>query len=410
MKVGIITIGDEILIGQIVDTNTAWMSQKMTDAGFEVVEKVSIGDNADQIKDTITSMFNRVDIILTTGGLGPTKDDITKKTLCELFDTSLVFDNSVLENIKEVLAMPDMLNPLTRDQAYVPKDCTVIQNRVGTAPITWFEREGNKILISMPGVPYEMRYVMENEILHRLEKKEGRNRYIKRNFIVGGYTESALAIKLTDFENNLPRSFGLAYLPSLALMKLRLFVRGDEYQAEFDKQVQQLEKILGNAILAEEDVPLEKILGEHLLRRGLTLGTAESCTGGNIAHMMTSVAGASRYFKGAIVSYVNEVKENLLNVSLKTIKEYNVVSQNTVEEMARGAKLALNVDCVISISGIAGPDGGTADIPLGTVWICTMLGDLILSRKYQLGKYRESNIQRASNRAMLQLIEMLNVN
>lgn len=410
MKVGVITIGDEILIGQIVDTNTAWLSQKMTDAGFEVVEKVSIGDNAKQIKDAITSMFNRVDIILTTGGLGPTKDDITKKTLCELFETTLVFDNSVLENIKQVLATPDMLNPLTHDQAYVPKDCTVIQNRVGTAPITWFDRNDGKILISMPGVPYEMRYVMEHEILPRFQKSDKIETYIKRNFIVGGYTESALAIKLTDFENSLPSEFGLAYLPSLALMKLRLFVRGDEYQTEFDNQVIQLETILGNAILAEEDIPLEKILGQHLLKRGLTLGTAESCTGGNIAHMMTSVAGSSKYFKGAIVSYVNEVKENLLNVSAETIEQYNVVSQNTVEEMAGGAKAALNTDCVISISGIAGPDGGTVDIPVGTVWICTVVGERVLSRKYQMGKYRESNIIRASNRAMLQLIEMLNVN
>lgn len=408
MKVGVITIGDEILIGQIIDTNTAWISQKMTDAGFEVVEKVSIGDNANQIKDTIISMFTRVDIILTTGGLGPTKDDITKKTLCELFNTELVFDYEVLDNIKKVLATPDMLNPLTRDQAYVPKDCIVIQNRVGTAPITWFDCEDGKILISMPGVPYEMRYVMENEILPRFQNNESIETYLKKIFIVGGYTESALAIKLTDFENNLPKGFGLAYLPSLALMKLRLFVRGDQHQREFDSQVRLLEEILGSAILAERDIPLEQILGEHLKANNLTIGTAESCTGGNIAHMITSVAGSSAYFIGSVVSYASEVKVHSLGVSSETINQFGIVSKETAEEMVLGLQKKMNVDCAIAITGIAGPDGGSEELPVGTVWISTYCKGNILTRRYQVGFYRESNIVRASNRAMLQMLDMIN--
>lgn len=409
MKVGVITIGDEILIGQIIDTNTAWISQKMTDAGFEVVEKVSIGDNANQIKDTIISMFTRVDIILTTGGLGPTKDDITKKTLCELFDTELIFDYEVLDNIKKVLATPDMLNPLTRDQAYVPKDCTVIQNRVGTAPITWFDREDGKILISMPGVPYEMRYVMENEILPRFQKSENIETYLKKIFIVGGYTESALAMKLADFENNLPEGFGLAYLPSLSLMKLRLFVRGDQYQREFDSQVRLLEEILGSAIIADRDIPLEQILGEHLKANNLTIGTAESCTGGNIAHMITSIAGSSTYFIGSVVSYASEVKVHSLGVLPETIDQFGVVSKETAEEMALGLQKKMNVDCVIAITGIAGPDGGSEELPVGTVWISTYCKGQILTRRYQVGFYRESNIVRASNRAMLQMLDMINL-
>lgn len=407
MKTAIVTIGDEILIGQIVDTNSAWMAQKLTNAGFEVEEKVAIGDDAKQIKDTIDDVFNRADVILMTGGLGPTKDDITKKTLCEYFGTSLVFDESVLENINNLISSWTNLNGLTRDQAYVPKDCTVIQNRVGTAPITWFDR-GNKVLVSLPGVPFEMRYVMENEIIHRLQNKYKTESYLKKVFIVGGYTESNLAILLTDFENNLPEGFKLAYLPSPGVMKLRLFVKGEQYQLELDRQSEKLEQIVGSAILAKEDIPIEKILGNKLLEKRLTLGTAESCTGGNISHLITSVAGSSAYFKGSVVSYANEVKINVLGVSAENINKDGAVSESVVREMANGVAKLLNVDCSIAVSGIAGPDGGTEDKPVGTVWICTRYANQIEAKKYQLGKYRESNIMRASNVAMMQLLLMLN--
>ncbi|MBD8348270.1 CinA family nicotinamide mononucleotide deamidase-related protein [Dysgonomonas sp. HGC4] len=407
MKTAIITIGDEILIGQIVDTNSAWMSKKLTEAGFEVEKKISIADNAQQIKDTIKEVFQRVDVILTTGGIGPTKDDITKKTLCEYFDTELVFDESVLENINNVISNFTTLNGLTRDQAYVPKDCTVIQNRVGTAPITWFER-GDKVLASMPGVPYEMKYNMENEIIPRLQSKYNAEAYVSRVLIVGGYTESNLAIHLTDFENNLPEGFGLAYLPSPRLMKLRLFVKGEYRTSELENEVQKLRILLGNAILAEKDIPLEKIIGELLSEQKLTLGTAESCTGGYIAHLITSISGSSQYFKGSIVSYSNEIKCSILNVSQSNLDEYGAVSESVIIEMVRGAQKALNVDCAIAVSGIAGPDGGTPEKPVGTVWIATAIKDRIESKKYQLGKYREANIVGASNTAMLQLLRMIN--
>lgn len=407
MKTAIITIGDEILIGQIVDTNSAWMSKKLTEAGFEVEEKISIADNAQQIKDTIKEVFQRVDVILTTGGIGPTKDDITKKTLCEYFGTELVFDESVLENINNVISNFTTLNGLTRDQAYVPKDCTVIQNRVGTAPITWFER-GDKVLASMPGVPYEMKYNMENEIIPRLQSKYNAEAYVSRVLIVGGYTESNLAIHLTDFENNLPEGFGLAYLPSPRLMKLRLFVKGEYRTSELENEVQKLRMLLGNAILAEKDIPLEKIIGELLSEQKLTLGTAESCTGGYIAHLITSISGSSQYFKGSIVSYSNEIKCSILNVSQSNLDEYGAVSESVVIEMVKGAQRALNVDCAIAVSGIAGPDGGTPEKPVGTVWIATAIKDKIEAKKYQLGKYREANIVGASNTAMLQLLRMIN--
>lgn len=406
MKTAIVTIGDEILIGQIVDTNSAWMAQKLTSAGFEVEEMRSIGDDARQIKETIDDVFGRVDVILMTGGLGPTKDDITKKTLCEYFNTELVFDNSVLENIENVISNIAALNELTRNQAYVPKGCTVIQNKVGTAPITWFDHQG-KVLVSMPGVPYEMKYVMENEILPRLQAKYAPEAYLKKVFVVQGYPESALAIHLTEFEENLPEEFGLAYLPSPGLVRLRLFVRGQHRLSELEQQEKNLKNLLGEAILTEKDITIEKLLGERLFEKGLTIGTAESCTGGNIAHLLTSVAGSSRYFKGSVVSYANEGKVNLLHVSESALNQYGAVSEIVAIEMARGAQQVLNVDCTIATTGIAGPDGGTEEKPVGTVWICTTYKDKYIAKKYQLGKYREANIMRASNTAMLQLLDMI---
>ena len=406
MKVAIVTIGDEILIGQIVDTNSAWMAHKLTLSGFEVEEMQSIGDNAQQIKDTLDDLFKRVDVILMTGGLGPTKDDITKKTLCEYFNTTLVFDNTVLDNISNVISHFTTLNELTRSQAYVPEGSTVIQNRVGTAPITWFDHK-DKVLVSMPGVPYEMKYVMENEILPRLQAKYEPEAYLKRVFVIKGYTESGLAIHLTEFEDNLPEGFGLAYLPSPGLVKLRLFVRGEHRLPELETQELKLKNLLGDAILAERDIAVEKLLGERLLEKGLTIGTAESCTGGNIAHLITSIPGSFQYFKGSLVSYANEVKVNILHVSQDSLSQYGAVSEAVAVEMGKGAQRVLNVDCSISTTGIAGPDGGTDEKPVGTVWICTTYKDAHVVRKYQLGKYREANITRASNAGMLQLLEMI---
>ena len=406
MKAAIVTIGDEILIGQIVDTNSAWIAEKLTLAGFEVEEMLSIGDDAQQIKATIDDVFARVDVILMTGGLGPTKDDITKKTLCEYFGTTLVFDDSVLENIQNVISSFTSLNELTRNQAYVPKNCTVIQNKVGTAPITWFDYMG-KVLVSMPGVPYEMKYVMENEIVPRLQTKYDPDAYLKHVFIVRGYTESALAMYIAEFEDNLPEDFGLAYLPSPGVMKLRLFVRGEHRLSEMDEQVKRLSALLGDAIIADKDIAVEKILGKRLLEKGLTLGTAESCTGGNIAHQITSVAGSSLYFNGSVVSYANEAKVNVLHVSQESLLQFGAVSEAVSIEMARGAQRVLNVDCSIATTGIAGPDGGTEEKPVGTVWICTTYKDKYVAKKYQLGKFREANIMRASNNALLQLLDML---
>ena len=406
MKTAIITIGDEILIGQIVDTNSAWMSEHMTKAGFEIEETVSIGDHAQQIKDTIENVWQRVDVILMTGGLGPTKDDITKKTLCEYFDTELVFDNEVLENIKNVISNANVLNELTRNQAYVPKGCTVIQNRVGTAPVTWFERDG-KVLVSLPGVPYEMKYSMENEIIPRLRKRFDAEAYVYQVLLVSGYSESGLASYLDDFENNLPAGFGLAYLPSPRLVKLRLFVHGEQRREEFNEQLKKLQALLNGSVLAEKDIPVERLVAEKLIEKGLTIGVAESCTGGNIAHLLTSIAGSSAYFQGSVVTYSYESKEKLLGVKKETLDHCGAVSEQTVIEMVDGVQKLLGVDCAISVSGIAGPDGGTEDKPVGTVWIAAKVKDRTVAIRHQFGKYREANIMGASNAALLQLLQML---
>lgn len=406
MRTAIITIGDEILIGQIVDTNSAWMSAQMTKAGYEVEEIVTIGDDAQQIKDTIADVFQRVDVILMTGGIGPTKDDITKKTLCDYFDTELVFDDAVLQNIEDLTRNVFVLNELTRNQAYVPKDCTVIQNRVGTAPITWFERDG-KVLVSMPGVPYEMKYNMENEIIPRLHTTFSTQAYVYSVLQVVGYGESALALHIEDFENNLPEGFGLAYLPSPRLVKLRLFVLGEERRAEFNVQFSRLKGLLEGSIVSDADIAIEKIVAERLIEKRLTLGTAESCTGGAIASKLTSMAGSSAYFQGAVVSYANDVKVKVLGVNKESIDAFGAVSEQVVLEMSAGLQKLLGVDCAIAVSGIAGPSGGSEDKPVGTVWVATRVKDEVVSTRYRFGKYREANIMGATNIALLQLLEML---
>lgn len=406
MNTAIITIGDEILIGQIVDTNSAWMSSQLTKSGFSVTEMETVGDDAQQIKNIIDEVFSRVDVILMTGGLGPTKDDITKKTLCEYFGTEMVFDDAVLENIESITKNAFVLNELTRNQAYVPKDCTVIQNRVGTAPVTWFERDG-KVLVSLPGVPYEMRYNMENEIIPRLQKQFKTEVYVYGVLQVIGYGESALALHIEDFENNLPKGFGLAYLPSPRLVKLRLFVLGEERRGEFNIQFEKLKSLLQGSIIAEEDIAIEKLLANKLIEKGLTIGTAESCTGGNISRLLTAIAGSSAYFEGTVVSYSYESKVKVLGVKQETLDAFGAVSKEVVLQMAQGLQNLLGVDCAISVSGIAGPTGGTEDKPVGAVWIATRVGDKVIAKRHQFGKYREANIMGASNAAMLQLLEML---
>lgn len=407
MKVEIIPIGDEILIGQIVDTNSSWMAQQLTQQGFEIVAVTNIGDDARMLKQALDIAFERADILLLTGGVGPTKDDITKQTLCDYFHSELIFDASVIETIEQLFAKRNIpLNELTRNQAFVPDNSTVIQNPVGTAPILWFEKDG-KVLVSMPGVPFEMKTAMSNEIIPRLVHQFVTHKYLKNVFLVSGISESGLAMRLQSFEEGLPDGFSLAYLPAYGMIRLRLSVRGESRQLELAEQSALLKSLLADNLVFEGDLSLEEIVYKILIEKNLSLSTAESCSGGYIAHRITTHPGVSRCFKGSVVAYANEIKMNLLNVSPETLEKWGAVSEETVVEMAKGCTALFQTDCAIAVSGIAGPDGGTIDKPVGTVWVCTAYRDKITTKLYHFGKMREENIARTSNMALLQLLQLL---
>lgn len=404
----IITIGDELLIGQVIDTNSAWMGRELNKIGIEVVRITSVRDRSLEITDAIDTAMKRVDIILVTGGLGPTKDDITKQTLCEYFHTELIFSEEVFENIKKVLSGRIPMNALNESQALVPKDCIVINNRVGSASISWFERDG-KILVSMPGVPQEMTTVMTEEVIPRLRGKFDADVIMHKTFAVKNYPESVLAEKLESWEKALPDCIKLAYLPKPGIVRLRLTARGVDKEVLNTALLQEAEKlqsILGEDIFDEYDLPVEVVVGNLLKNRGLSIGTAESCTGGTIASRLTSVAGCSEYFKGSVVAYSNEVKMNLLGVSSETLNVHGAVSRETVIEMVKGAMKALKTDCAVATSGIAGPGGGTMDKPVGTVWIAAAYQNEIVTLKQETDRGRELNIERACNNALL-LIQKL---
>jgi competence/damage-inducible protein CinA C-terminal domain len=407
MKIEIITIGDELLIGQVMDTNAAWMGRELTQRGFEITAISTVGDCSEDIIKAMDVAFERADILLLTGGVGPTNDDITKHTLCRYFHTALEFNDEVLQNIESILLKRNIpLNQLTRKQAYVPVNCTVIQNKVGTAPILWFEKD-EKVLISMPGVPFEMRTTMINEIIPRLQEQFQVKEYLRRSYLVSGITESALATRLAEFENQLPAGFSLAYMPYFGFIRLRLSVWGEERKPEIKQQGRKLRQILGDEFVAKSEKTPEALLGEKLRKKHLTVSTAESCTGGFIAHRITVVPGASDYFEGSIVSYDNRIKEALLEVDKKVIEKDGVVSREVVEQMAVNVAGKLKTDCSIAVSGIMGPDGGTKEKPVGTVWICTLCRNEIISREYHVGYSREENIERTAALAILQLMKMV---
>lgn len=411
VKVEIITIGDEILIGQIVDTNSAWMATELNAAGFELAQITSVHDDANHIIEALEMALKRADVVLFTGGIGPTNDDITKQTLCSYFDTKLVFNDAVYQNIERLFAnRPNYkMNELTKAQAMVPEKCTVIQNEVGTAPVTWFDKTG-KVVVSMPGVPYEMKRAMSVEIIPRLQKQFETPVIIHKTVQVYGYTESALALKIAEWESNLPEYTHLAYLPNSGVVKLRLSGFLENVLAlEFvmNQQMDLLSQLLGNAIVATEDISIEQLLGNLLMEGGKTVSTAESCTGGNIAHVFTSLPGSSAFFKGSVVAYANEVKENVLQVNPADIENFGAVSQQVVEQMAVGVRKLLKTDVAIATSGIAGPTGGSDEKPVGTTWIAVCSDDQVLSREFRFGKLREQNILRATQAGLLLLKEII---
>ncbi|WP_302991124.1 competence/damage-inducible protein A [Barnesiella intestinihominis] len=411
MNVEIIVIGDELLIGQVTDTNSGWIARELNHIGWEVTEITTVRDRSREITDALNSSFGRVDVVLMTGGLGPTKDDITKQTLCDYFGGKLVFDESVFANVEAIFRRRKLtMNDSTRNQAYVPNVCTVIQNSVGTAPVMWFERNG-KVLVSMPGVPTEMKTVMKEAVISRLrEYFQDHSSILHRTCLVKDFTESRLSETLSDFEAQLPACIKLAYLPTPGVIRLRLTARGDEesyLQKIIDDEFFKLRTILGSHLFCGSDTTLAGALGSILTERGETLATAESCTGGNIAHEITRVAGSSVYFKGSVVAYSNEVKARVLNVSSETLSGFGAVSRETVLQMVSGVQRLLSSDCAIATSGIAGPGGGSVEKPVGTVWIAVRYGERSEAECFCFEGDREQVIALATQSALLMLIQLM---
>lgn len=400
MQAEIITIGDELLIGQVVDTNSAWLGSTLGDDGIKVIQITSVQDNAAQIVQAVNDALSRADIVLMTGGLGPTKDDITKKTLAEMFGMKLVRNEQVYEMVGKQLALRGIaFTELNQGQALVPDGCTVLPNRNGTAPGMWFER-GGKVLISMPGVPFEMKALVKDEVLPRLRKHFALDANVHRTIITFGLAESILADTIASWEEALPPYLHLAYLPSALCIRLRLSayeIDRQKAEQEIESQIGKLSKVIPNYIIGSEDDSLESVTGTLLKTRGETLATAESCTGGNIAHRFTAMPGASEYFKGGVVAYSNEVKIALLGVDPESLNRYGAVSQSVAEQMAEGVRRATGATYGISTTGIAGPTGGTPEKPVGTVWMAVATPNGVFSRRMVFGSVRSQNIERASS-------------
>jgi len=403
MVAEIITIGDEILIGQIVDTNSAWMAKQLNLNGIKIKQITSIADDAGHIVEALNAARERAAIILITGGLGPTRDDITKSTLADYFNMPIRRDEETLRHVEEIFSkLNKPMLEMNRRQADVPDGCTVIKNKNGTAPCLWFEDKGT-IFVAMPGVPFEMMYLMDEEILPRIKQLFKLPFIYHKTILTANIGESFLATELADIEDKLPETIKLAYLPSLGQVRLRLSSTGtDESQlkAEVDYFAAQLVNKVSQYVVAEEDLPLEKVLLDLMESKKLTLSTAESCTGGYIAHLITQHPGCSKVFDGGAVTYSYELKESVLGVKAETLQKYGAVSEETVKEMAAGAIRNFKTDLAVAVSGIAGPDGGTPDKPVGTVWIAVATKDLVIAKVFLFGNKRAQNIIRSANAAL----------
>lgn len=411
MNVTIINIGDELLIGQVVNTNASTMARMLTEAGMEVGKTVVVGDSRDDIWQAVDAAMHASDTVLVTGGLGPTKDDITKKLLCEYFGSELVESEVALENVKRLFAVRGFeLTPVNRAQALVPKCCEVLNNDVGTAPCMWFEREG-KVLVSLPGVPHEMEWLMANRVIPKLQETFKMETIINKNILTQGIGESFLSDLIEPWELALPKGIRLAYLPVAGMTKLRLTCRispDNQETPDIPELLQGLYKLAGQYIVGEDCETLAELVHKTLTERGLTLATAESCTGGTIASQLTAQAGASVYFKGGVVAYSNEVKECALGVQHSTLEAHGAVSEETAREMAEGVRKRLGADLAIATTGIAGPDGGTKEKPVGTVWIA--VADATHTEAQLLsfpGRRRQQNIDRTVNQAFSMLMKLV---
>ena len=396
MTVNIITIGDEILIGQVIDTNSAWLGQQLNLVGAKVSEIHTVGDSYKTITEAIESSLKKADVVLLTGGLGPTKDDITKKAIADYFGTDMIFHEPTWERIKVIFQRwGRSTTPAHRAQCFMPSNATLLLNKMGTAPGMWFEKEG-KIIISLPGVPFEMKYLMEFEVIPKLIAHFPGKPIEHRTILTVGEGESRIAARIEAFEKKLPNNISLAYLPNLGSVRLRLTAiseNGESIAQVLDEKVEELKKIIPELIYGYETETLEEVVGKMLKNRGLTISTAESCTGGYLSHLITTIPGSSVYFIGGIIAYAYEVKQNQLGVKKQTLEKYGAVSEETVSEMVVGVIKVLNTDIGISISGIAGPGGGMLGKPVGTVWFAIGNKEQKETLKVQLGKDRLRNIQ-----------------
>ncbi len=408
MNAIIITIGDEILLGQILDTNSRYIASGLTGLGVEVVEMLSVPDKREEIYETVDYAMQEADLIIVTGGLGPTKDDVTKKVLAEYFGSRLVMNEEAMGWLKELLGGRGIaLNENNRSQAILPDNCRILRNYKGTASGMWFER-GWKSLISLPGVPFEMEHLMQTYVLPDLKEKYPHLQLKFRMLKVYDIPESELAQRLEGWENALPDGLQLAYLPSPGWVKLRLTARGEAVK-RLGEYYEGLKTVLNGLNYTEgEEGALEKQFGEILRDKGVTISTAESCTGGYIAHLITSVAGSSAYFKGSVVSYADEVKIKVLGVNPADIEARGVVSETVVIQMAEGVRKLLGTDYAVSTSGIAGPDGGTPEKPVGTVWIGVATPDKTFARKFVFSFTRERNIAKAAAKALELVLNEVN--
>ena len=404
MKAAIITIGDEILIGQIVDTNSGFIAKSLDKIGIDIHEIISISDNKKHILETFAKLQNQVDLVLITGGLGPTKDDITKHTFCEYFEDQLVRNEEVEKHVIDLIenAMNRPASQMNKDQALVPSKCTVLHNAVGTAPGMWMKKE-NTVYISLPGVPYEMKYILENGIIPKIVKEYKRPYIIHKTILTYGQGESLVAERIEDWENNLPEFIKLAYLPSPGRVRLRLSARGIDkelLEQKINENVLLLTQLIGDIIVGyEEDETIEVMLGRLLTSKNATLATAESCTGGKIAQVISSVPGASNYFKGSVVSYATETKISVLGISSELIKEHSVVSYEVAKEMALAVKKIMNTDYAIATTGNAGPSKGDGNSEIGTVFIAIATPNNLVVEEFNFGQPRLKVIDRAVNKA-----------
>lgn len=406
----IISIGDELLIGQVVNTNASWMAQVLNAAGITVVQVTTVRDDRQAITEAVTNALRRADIVLTTGGLGPTKDDITKTVLCELFNTRLVEDSRVHEHVLNLYRnRPDVLNRLTATQWLVPESATILPNRVGSAPIMAFEQpdetEQGKLLVSMPGVPHEMQVAMTEQVLPYVQQHFSLSaQVIHRTVVVCGIPESTLALRIEQWENALPPTIHLAYLPKQGVVRLRLSSYGEATAEEVEQQIDKLLPLIADHVLATDDLTPPQILGRMLTERCRTIATAESCTGGRLAALLNEHSGSSAYYMGSVIAYDNSVKQQVLGVSADTLATDGAVSEACVRQMAEGVRQLLHTDYAIATSGIAGPTGGTPDKPVGTVWMAWATPE---GTKAECCHYSGDRAQITNNAAMAAVAKLL---